>query len=370
MAITIEGYAVVAQRDRIQHLLDADKIQPPNSRFLGDDDLWRCCFMTQGDAELFREKLAALDLNVAQGPDSDAVIVSEFDQSVDPYCEWLSLSKYEKSVIGWKTGTEPKTIIAHEGWDPKIGSGLEFHDMTTMDSLEFLRLDGNVEVYLNKETGKEVYLGRTKPSLDARFRESSATVMKNMVDTGHEPLTGIEFEEVSNALKMMDEVIAEAPDAWRPHWVRGKGMVALGDLDAAYDSFKQAFELESEDEVIPRELGGVCLELGKFEEAVKVSEKAASILPDSPTTLGNLAVSYLLSSRIEEANKTIDAALKIDQEDSVNQYISKAIKEVKSGTRQQPTSMSDLTGRSKPKSKTSSVKKPSMRKKKFWQFWK
>jgi len=121
--------------------------------------------MAESDAQKFIQALEKFDLNVSQGPDPDVVLVSEFDRTVTPYCEWLATGQWEKAVIAWKAGTRPETVIAREGWDPKVGSGLHFHDPSSMDDLEFIRLDGGVEVYLNKATGKEVYIGRTSPFL-------------------------------------------------------------------------------------------------------------------------------------------------------------------------------------------------------------
>lgn len=43
--------------------------------------------------------------------------------------------------------------------------------------LEFLRREGSTDVYLNLDTGKEVYLGRSAPSTDSgKTLESDRTV--------------------------------------------------------------------------------------------------------------------------------------------------------------------------------------------------
>lgn len=58
--------------------------------------------MAKADAEKFLRGLEKLALNVSQGPDSDAILVSEFDQSIEPYCEWLNIGVWEKAVIAWR----------------------------------------------------------------------------------------------------------------------------------------------------------------------------------------------------------------------------------------------------------------------------
>ncbi|MEM9420379.1 MAG: hypothetical protein AAGA25_15225 [Planctomycetota bacterium] len=118
MAITIEAYTVVAQKARIAEALEAGEIPIPNTP-LADDHLWRCSFMAHADALAFADKLQALGFNTTQGPDSDVVVVNEFDQSIDPYCEWLKMAKWENAWIAWLNGTQPRTVFAKEGGTPR-----------------------------------------------------------------------------------------------------------------------------------------------------------------------------------------------------------------------------------------------------------
>src|SRR5262245_15467309 len=104
MAVTIEGFTVVAQLTRIQHLLDAGSIVAPNSPALHDGHIWRCSFMAKADAQNFLQMMGKLGLNISQGPDSDAVLISEFDRSVEPYCEWIHTAFLHKAVVAWKEG--------------------------------------------------------------------------------------------------------------------------------------------------------------------------------------------------------------------------------------------------------------------------
>ncbi|MEM7010264.1 MAG: tetratricopeptide repeat protein, partial [Verrucomicrobiota bacterium] len=302
--------------------------------------------------------LEQLDLNISQGPDSDAVLVDEFDESIDPYCEWLQTGRWEKAVIAWKAGTQPKTVSAREGWDPKVGSGLEFRGPDSIRDLEFLRLDDGIEVYMDRTTGKEVYISRTSTSVDALFSAASQVVRDNFISPGQKPLTGDAARVVADAVEQLAKVNSEVPDWWNALWHYGKGQLALGNHESAYDAFRKAYALEQNVEAIPRELAGVCLELGKFDEAVAIAEKAAALSPDSAPVLGNLAVSYLLAGRVDEAQRTIGAAAKLDPEDPTNLVISRLTQEVADGRRPQPRSFADLS-----KPVTPKAKKP------FWKFW-
>jgi hypothetical protein len=349
MAVTIEGFTVVAQRARIQHLLDAGSIVAPNSTALHDEHIWKCSFMAQADAWNFLQTLEKLGLNRSQGPDSDVVLISEFDRSVDPYCEWIRTGLWDKAVIAWKEGTRPESVTAREGWDPKVGSGLTFHDPSAMQHLEFLRLEDKVEVFLNKKTGKEVYIGRTSTPVDAMFLSASRVVQKHFVAAGAPALTGSAAQEVSNAAKLLEKVVTEVPEWWNAQWFYGKSLLALGDHEAAYTALRSAYNLERNVEVVPRELAGVCLELRRFDEAVAVAEEALALDPDNAELLGNLSLSYLLAGRVEHARRAIDAAIRIAPDDSINRTISRLLSEIAEGERQLPRSLGDLSQPAKPK---------------------
>src|SRR5262249_40405375 len=99
MALPIEGFSVVAQKSRIQRLLDDPAFAIPNLTAFNDEHIWKCSFMVPGDAKKFLQTLEVLGLNVSQGPDSDVVLVNEVDHSIDPYCEWLSIGTWQKAVI-------------------------------------------------------------------------------------------------------------------------------------------------------------------------------------------------------------------------------------------------------------------------------
>jgi tetratricopeptide (TPR) repeat protein len=358
MAIPIEGYSVVAQKARIVHLLENGSINVPNNTALADDDIWRCSFMEQTDALDFIRSLEKLDLNGSRGPDSDIVLVNEFDCSVNPYCEWLVTARWEKAVIAWRTGTHPEKIVAREGWDPKAGSGLHFADRNSMDNLEFLRLDGNVEVYRNKETGKEVYVGRTSLPLEAMFKTAGRIINQHLVTAGEKPVSGDDAKQVREAVEVLEKVIAAAPNSWNALWLHGKGNLALGRHEIAYQSFRRAYELEKNVEAVPRELAGVCLQLCKFDEAAQVAEQAVALEPKDAGLIGNLALAYLLAGRLEEAKRSISAAIKIDRNDRINSSLLQIIQDVDDGRRPQPTSLASLS---------STPPKPA---KKFWEFWK
>ncbi|MEO1528423.1 MAG: hypothetical protein AAFX06_23620 [Planctomycetota bacterium] len=364
MTITIEGCSVVAKKECVMELVEAGKIQP-SGRHIADDHLWRCSFMTEADARRFLKQLDDAGLNTSQGPDSDVVIVDEFKQEVEPYCEWIQLAPWEKAVLAWKVGTDPKKLIAHEGFDPKVGSGLIFRDRDSED-LEFLRLDGNIEVYFDKKLGKEVYIGHSSPPVEATFKHSCDVIRQHFRTAGENPLVGEDAEHVDQATKALGLLLEEHPNWWQALFFQGKGLIALGKHREAFLALSRAFDIEKDVEPIPRELGGVCLELGKFGKAVECGERAVSLQPDDAGSLGNLGLSYLLAERIDAARRALEAALRINPQDAINRSLLQIVEEVESGLRPQPNSLRDLQ---RSVSKASTSKTTPTRKRPWWKFW-
>lgn len=355
MALPIEGYTVVAQRSRIQDLLDRKEITIPNSTALADDDLWRISFMTAADASAFVAQLELKGLNASRGPDSDAVVINEFDQSIEPYCEWLQTGRWEKAVIGWLAGTEPRKVVAREGWDPKVGSGLSFRTSNDAD-IELLRVENNMEVYRDKKTGKELFIGRSETPVESLYEIATGIVSRHLRNPGEPVREGEAAEEVRRAIEMLDRVLQKVSTDWRVYWFHGKGHSAIGDRTKAYASLHRAFELEKGETVIARELAGVCLEVGKFDEAVVTAERAVSLAPDDDGLIANLGLAHLLAGNVQAALKAIDAAIKRGPNDPVNLLLKRIIYDVAHGRRSQPRSMAELTSPQEPTPKSSGEK--------------
>lgn len=356
MAVVVEGFTVLARLDRIQERLSHPTFEVPNSTALFDDHLWRCAFMAEADARAFVHYLGMLGMKVEPGPDCEAVVVDEFDIASQQPCEWLNVTKWEKAVIAWRAGTDLDTVTAREGWDPKKGSGLTRMAAASAKHLKFLSENDGVETYLNTDVGKKVYIGRPKLSVDAMFERACLVIKSNFVDPGGNPVSGAAADSVSKAVTDLEQLLSLDPKRWNVLWFHGKGLVALGRPAEAYESFHRAFELEQGAEVIPRELAGVCLELGKFDEAVVVAERAAAISPADPATLGNLALAQLMAGQLALAKVSNSKALSIDPSDRINLFVRSVIDEVSSGIRTQPRALADLT-------------KPAKSKKPFWKLW-
>lgn len=356
MAVTIEGYAVVVQRQRIEHLLESGDMPRPNATPIGDAHIWRCCFMVHQDALDYCAQLESLGLNVSQGPDSDVVLIDEYERTTAPYCEWLVTAQWENAVIAWLAGTDPKKLTVREGWTPQKGSGIQRGGAIDVSELELLRIEGSLEVYRHKQTGKEHYIGRTSTPVDSMFQLATQTIRSHWREPGRSPLTGQPASDVRDALEMLQKCVVERPDNWRLHWFLGKGRAFLGETSAAYDSLRRAYDLASDEEPVSRELAGICLELGRGEEAVGYAERSVAAHPDSHEVIANLALTHLIAGNSTAAVKSIQAALKLAPNDDANRAIAGLINDVVGGRRLAPAKLSDVYAEPQPK--------------RWWQFWK
>ena len=355
MAIAVEAFSVVGN---LQSIEDADLISQNelnamarNSTALSDADLWRCSFMAESDAAAFVERLNEIGFDTTTGPHSDFVIVNEFDLEVTPYCEWLEVANYHKGVIAWKVGSNPESVTARAGWSPEKGSGLTFGNRHRMDNLDFVRLEGNVEVFRDKSSGEMVYIGRTETPVEALYETSATLIHQNSITPGQPPVRGKLKQEISQAIGDLRKVVENHPDFWRAHYFIGKGNEAIGDIESAYSAFNKAFEINAEGENVCRALASVCLETDRVEQALSVSIQEATLFPDNEATLGNLATCYLLNQQVPAARKTIEAALQLKPSDRVNQQVSELIRAIESGQRPCPRTINEAQGQKQKRKK-------------------
>ena len=146
--------------------------------------------------------------------------------------------------------------------------------------------------------------------------------------------------------------------------LHGKGQIPLGHAELAYQSLRRAYKLEKSDEAVPRELAGVCPELGKFDEAVSIAEQAVALNPKNGDLLGNLAIAYLLAGRLAESQKSIDGAIKVAPQDQINRHLHRIIREVADGKRPRPQTLAALS--------STEAKAKGQRRRiwgKWWRFW-
>jgi tetratricopeptide (TPR) repeat protein len=91
----------------------------------------------------------------------------------------------------------------------------------------------------------------------------------------------------------------------------------LGFLSTARDAFQAAMEIEPNAPDILNNLGSVCFELNEIDAATNAYEAAAKVDEANSDILANLALCYEVSNRPTEAEQTANAALELQQENSL-----------------------------------------------------
>jgi tetratricopeptide (TPR) repeat protein len=149
-------------------------------------------------------------------------------------------------------------------------------------------------------------------------------------------------KELREGIGYLDRALKLYPENWAALWLRGKALQAVGAHTSAHESFQAAYGLQAANPDVGRELVLECMEIGKFDEAVRV---ANIISRDNPTNAGlraNLALALVLAGRVAEAQKAVGEALELDPGDEVTQALQHRIDDVARGKRAKPKQMKDL----------------------------
>lgn len=76
-------------------------------------------------------------------------------------CEWLVFATYQGVPVAWADGTDPTPIVGPPGYE--LGRTSECITAEEASKrLIFIRTENAIDVFMDKETGKEVYVGRTR----------------------------------------------------------------------------------------------------------------------------------------------------------------------------------------------------------------
>src|SRR5262249_39610412 len=169
MAVLIEGFSVVVRKSTLAAKypggVEGYRRDCPNGSFCADECLSRVGFMVRSDADVFVAQLAGEGLMpFRKDAAEDVALVSPVDGPLRP-CAWLELGRWGQAVIAWLAGTNRGDLHAPAGWNPEQ-CVQQMSSEEVKRRLEFLRSEGNVDVYRDKATGQELYVGRTGSTPD------------------------------------------------------------------------------------------------------------------------------------------------------------------------------------------------------------
>lgn len=184
MAVLVEAISVIVRRDAIQAKYPggwtAFEWAAPNATLCYDDELARIGFMHPQDVERFVSRLERNGLTFLVGNRAQDLAVADQQRGLMTECEWL---EFAKLPFGESGGTVSACWL-FDG--PRIAAGIHLRDKSINlatppgwkfeDSLShhfafvptgqeegrltLLRREGGMDVYLDRETGQEVFVAR------------------------------------------------------------------------------------------------------------------------------------------------------------------------------------------------------------------
>ncbi len=184
MAVLVEAISVIVRRDAINARFSGGWHQflsiVPNSTLCFDEDLARVGFMSPPDIEAFVRHLEKGGLTFVR--DGQAVDIAVVDQMRGPTmpAEWLEFARLSFGVtenkvaacwlfegprlaVGIHMSAKEMTLATPDGWtyEDSLSANFKFVENEEMqEKLKFLRHEDGTDVYVDRSTGKEVYIGR------------------------------------------------------------------------------------------------------------------------------------------------------------------------------------------------------------------
>jgi len=172
MAVLVEATSVIIKRSSIDEEYpggwESFVRDVPNKTLCADSLLARVGFMSSIDVESYINSLRKKGLvYLSETAEDDLVVVDQF-QGLFVNCDWVEfryveLDKYPEQKVAACIHVDDKgdPLITPDWWQFEEYAKLTLVPTEHKDkSLKFLRHEDNVDVYLNKLTGEEVYSGR------------------------------------------------------------------------------------------------------------------------------------------------------------------------------------------------------------------
>jgi hypothetical protein len=178
VAVLIEGISVVVRAARLLEAWhqdwDAFVRSVPNRTLCADGELARIGFMTPEDARLYIDTLRARGLTYLDmgGAAQDVIVVDQLRGPAAP-CGWvefgqvnLGADQRRRVAACQLAGSSSRQVCTPDGWTFEESLSASFGFVPTGEeqkSLVFIREQDGLDVYLNRLTGREVFVAKTRP---------------------------------------------------------------------------------------------------------------------------------------------------------------------------------------------------------------
>lgn len=175
MAILVQCISVVIKAEVVEELYpggwQAFREDAPNRTLCADGELVSVAFMSRDDVQAFVEALSEHGIRyLVEGKARDLVVVDESCGILAP-CNWLRFGSVDwesdpmkKVTACMRVPSECNRILAPLGWTyEQHGTARpRYVEVEKVDEqFEFLRHEDSQDVYRDRRTGEEFYVGRT-----------------------------------------------------------------------------------------------------------------------------------------------------------------------------------------------------------------
>ena len=169
VSVLVEALSVVGRREVLEKKypggVSGYERDCPNRTFCADDHLVRAGFMVPDDVRVFVESLATHGIvHLRHGKAVDIVVVDQFQGPTSP-CDWIEGGRHPDGYSAvWLAGTIPGWFAHPVGWSPEQSARMNFaSNEEVKERLLGLATRDGVDMVLDFKTGREGYIGRTKP---------------------------------------------------------------------------------------------------------------------------------------------------------------------------------------------------------------
>lgn len=353
MAIPINAYSVIVRHSTLAEKYPRGEPEYaqhcPNASYCSDGKLTRIGFMVMHDAEVFVAKLAGHGLIPFHDQQCRDVAICSQHQGLMFPCDWLELGEQEGKTIAWLAGQPPGPLSSPANIE-SMGNLNFFTPEDIKERMEFVRQDGHVDVYRDKQTGVLYYAGRTEHQQgneaqhDALYEQACALVQDQII-LDNRPLAKLTTagrKQLDQAIELFGQVIEINPNNWAAMWLLGKIYQRLENYPEALAWFGRAHHVNPKQIDVAREAAIAAMESGQPDKGVYFSERALANEPENAGLVCNLALAVLFSGNPQRALQLIEAAIQLDPRDRIAANLQKIIMEVNQGKRRCPRHVRDL----------------------------
>ncbi len=118
------------------------------------------------------------------------------------------------------------------------------------------------------------------------------------------------------ALAVMQQIVIAHPKDRSVLAAYGKALAGAGNLKKALNVIQRAYTPDNPDWRLLSAQGAILDQLGKPKEARLLYRKALDLVPNEPTVLSNLGMSYLLTGDLRTSESYLQNAIKVPRADS------------------------------------------------------